>query len=84
MISSSLVSEDEDESSTIDNFFHASGAIFDEVNKEFYGEELPSASIECVSSNNDSVEKSLGVTVSEDDLVLWDDGFFGIQFEPRR
>jgi hypothetical protein len=84
IISSSLVSEDEDESSTIDSFFHASGAIFDEVNKEFYGEELPFASIESESSNNESEEKSSGVIISEDDLELWDDGFFGIQFEPRR
>ena len=80
-IISSFVSEDEDESSTIDEFFHASGAIFDEVNEEFYGEESSSGE-----SNNSVVEESLDAISSsssslEDDLELWGDGLMGISIE---
>lgn len=72
-IISSLVSEDEDESSTIDNTFYASGSIFDEVNKEFYGEEeeLPSASIDIVSS-------TLSSSSWEEDLELFGDDLLNI------
>lgn len=81
-IISSLVSEDEDEASTIDNCFHASGSIFDEVNKEFYGEELSSSSIEIVSSTL-SEENALEIDSSsssswEEDLELFGDGLFNI------
>ena len=89
-IIASLVSEDEDESSTIDDCFHASEAIFDEVDKEFYGDELPSVVSMIESESSNYIEKnSLDVISSsssssswEDDVELWDDGFFGIQFEP--
>jgi len=94
IITSCLVSEDEDESSIIDSFFHASGSIFDEVNEEFYGEELPSSSsssssIEEIdftnfSEGNNALE---GIVIGsdsssssswEDDLELFGDGLLGI------
>eukprot|EP00984_Skeletonema_dohrnii_P005356 scaffold1884_cov127-Skeletonema_dohrnii-CCMP3373.AAC.4 len=93
IITSCLVSEDEDESSIIDSFFHASGSIFDEVNQEFYGEELPSSSssssIEEIdftnfSEGNNALE---GIVIGSDsssssssweDLELFGDGLMGI------
>jgi hypothetical protein len=77
-IITSLVSEDEDEASVIDESFHASGAIFDEVNEEFYGDELEV----CSSNSNDSViDESLDAISSnvsmEDDLELWGNGLIG-------
>ena len=90
IITSCLVSEDEEESSIIDNFFHASGSIFDEVNQEFYGEELPSSSIEIDSTNfNDENNALEGIVIGsgsssssssswEDDLELFGDGLLGI------
>ena len=69
-IISSLVSEDEDESSTIDNTFHASGSIFDEVNKEFYGEEeLPSTSIDIVSPALNNSSWDVDLELFGDDLL---------------
>lgn len=86
-IISSLVSEDEDESSTIDNSFLASGSIFDEVNKEFYGEELSPSSIEIASSIHGE-ENALEIDVVgsdsssssswDEDLELFGDGLFNI------
>lgn len=77
-IITSLVSEDEDEASVIDECFHASGAIFDEVNEEFYGDEVEV----CSSNSNDSdVDESLDAISSnvsvEDDLELWGNGLIG-------
>jgi len=90
IITSCLVSEDEEESSIIDNFFHASGSIFDEVNQEFYGEELPSSSsIEEIDFTNFNEENNAleGIVIGsgsssssswEDDLELFGDGLLGI------
>jgi len=85
VVISSLVSEDEDESSTIDNFFHASGSIFDEVNKEFYGEGLSLSTTMEIDSSNFSEEKLLeGIVIGsdssswEDDLELFGDGLLNI------
>jgi hypothetical protein len=69
-IISSLVSEDEDESSTIDNTFYASGSIFDEVNKEFYGEEESSSrSLDIVSSALNSSSWDVDLELFGDDLL---------------
>ncbi len=88
-IIASLVSEDEDESSTatIDNVFHASESIFDEVNKEFYGEglSLSATSAMEIDSSNFSDEKLLegiiigsGSSTWEEDLELFGDGLLNI------
>jgi len=62
----SFVSEssEEDSSERLPFHWHARQTIFDEVDKEFYGEETHSRVEECFggrSSSNDSVEGSLGV-----------------------
>jgi len=86
-IISSLVSEDEDESSTttIENVFHASESIFDEVNKEFYGEGLSISTTMEIDSSNFSDEKLLegivigsGSSTWEEDLELFGDGLLNI------
>lgn len=85
IIISSLVSEDEDESSTttIDNVFHASESIFDEVNKEFYGEGLSTSTTMEIDTSNFSDEKLLegiviGSSTWEEDLELFGDGLLNM------
>ncbi len=85
-IIASLVSEDEDESSTatIDSVFHASESIFDEVNEEFYGEGLSLPTTMEIDSSSLSDEKLLEVVIGsgsstwEEDLELFGDGLLDI------